>query len=216
MLSRHQLGKIFSSSEPVVRMVADIAPLVAGAYCLIGLFYASMATLNGQGRPLPVALAFFLGAFLLAPALGYVFAFVLHCCGAIKLYGLWLGLIAGYFVTSLIACGAVLLSDWPAISRKAQERSEATTCAPTLHDGGCGGPTDGLDEPAAAARMATPLLAESGAGGSVRGLDGGASQVPQVQPTPPAPPAPHAPMVVPPMPVQRIKAAEAETWADAD
>jgi hypothetical protein len=45
-----------------------------------------MATLNGQGRPLPVALAFFLGAFLLAPALGYVFAFVLHCCGAIKLY----------------------------------------------------------------------------------------------------------------------------------
>jgi hypothetical protein len=53
---------------------------------LAGLFYASMATLNGQGRPLPVALAFFLGAFLLAPARGYVFAFVLHCCGAIKLY----------------------------------------------------------------------------------------------------------------------------------
>ena len=49
-------------------MVAAIAPLVGGAYCLVGLFYSTMATLGGQGRPLPVALAFFFGAFLVAPS----------------------------------------------------------------------------------------------------------------------------------------------------
>ena len=49
-------------------MVAAITPLVAGAYTVVGLFYASMATLNGQGRPLPVALAFFFGAFLVSPS----------------------------------------------------------------------------------------------------------------------------------------------------
>ena len=106
-------------------MVAAIAPLVAGAYCLVGLFYATMATLGGQGRPLPVALAFFLGAFLVAPSAGWAFTFRLGCCGSVRLYGLWLGLILGYGVTTLISGTAVCLSDWPMISKWAQERSEA-------------------------------------------------------------------------------------------
>ena len=38
-------------------MVAAIAPLVGGAYCLVGLFYSTMATLGGQGRPLPYKVA---------------------------------------------------------------------------------------------------------------------------------------------------------------
>ena len=45
---RDQLGHVFSSDPAVVRMVAQIAPLVGGAYSIIGLFYASMATLDGQ------------------------------------------------------------------------------------------------------------------------------------------------------------------------
>lgn len=51
-------------------------PLVAGAYCLVALFYAAMATLGGQGRPAPVALAFFCGAFFIAPTSGYALTFV--------------------------------------------------------------------------------------------------------------------------------------------
>ena len=82
----------------VIAMVASITPLVASAYCVIGIFYACMATLGGQGRPMPVALAFFLGAFLLAPTTGAALTFVAHCCGSVRLDGLWLGLIAGYSV----------------------------------------------------------------------------------------------------------------------
>ena len=122
--SRAFLGRIFSSSDAVVHMVAAITPLVSGAYCLVGLFYASMATLGGQGRPIPVALAYFLGAFLLAPSAGYLLTFQLHCCGAVLLYGLWSGLIIGYMVTTLISIAAVCTSDWEAISKLAQERAE--------------------------------------------------------------------------------------------
>ena len=121
---RHYLGCVFSSSRAVVDMVAAIAPLVAGAYCVVGLFYSSMATLGGQGRPLPVALAFFLGAFLVAPSAGYYLTFVIGCCGRVKLYGLWLGLIAGYTLTTVISGVAICKSDWHALSKQAQERSE--------------------------------------------------------------------------------------------
>ena len=122
---RNYLGLVYSTSVPIVHMVAAIAPLVAGAYCLVGLFYSTMATLGGQGRPLPVALAFFLGSFLLAPTVAWYLTFVLGCCGSVKLYGLWIGLILGYTVTTLISGAAVCLSDWPLISKSAMERSEA-------------------------------------------------------------------------------------------
>ena len=76
---RHEIGKLFSNDIRVVDTVAAIVPLVATTYCLVGFFYAGMAVLGGQGRPQPVALAFFLGAFLIAPASGYVLTFVVHC-----------------------------------------------------------------------------------------------------------------------------------------
>ena len=41
-----------------------------------------------------------------------------------KLFGLWLGLIAGYSITTLISGAAVLRSDWAHLSKLAQERSE--------------------------------------------------------------------------------------------
>ena len=111
-------------------MVSQITPLVAAAYCLVGTFYASMAILNGQGRPLPVALAFFVGAFSISPLLGYVLTFSsVRCCdfgeGTLPLYGLWFGLIGGYGVTTFISIVAVLRSDWRGLATRAQERSEA-------------------------------------------------------------------------------------------
>jgi len=102
-----------------------------------------MATLSGQGRPLPCALGFLLGAFLLSPTLGYVFAFVQtpfsRCplnCDASPLVGLWWGFCAGYLVTVVIVCVAVWRSDWTALAQAAQERSEVPTvsCAPLVDD----------------------------------------------------------------------------------
>ena len=49
-------------------MVEQITPVVAGAYCLVSLFYSSMACLGGQGRPLPVATENAWGGSKAAPA----------------------------------------------------------------------------------------------------------------------------------------------------
>ena len=87
-----------------------------------------------QGRPLPVAVAFFLGSFLISPTLGYTLTFVVGCCGAVKLYGLWLGLIGGYSVTTIISLWAVMTSNWQSISKRAQERSEAVPTLPQPTD----------------------------------------------------------------------------------
>lgn len=39
--------------------------------------------------------------------------------------GLWVALVIGYWVTAVIAMGAVLRSDWSALAQKAVQRSEA-------------------------------------------------------------------------------------------
>jgi len=130
MLTREEIGRIFSSSAAIIYMAAKLTPLVAAAYCLVGIFYSSMAVLNGQGRPVPVMIAFLIGAFAISPSLGYALTFTaIDCCdfgdGVLPLYGLWFGLIGGYAVTTLISGAAVLRSDWAYLAKRAQERSEA-------------------------------------------------------------------------------------------
>mmetsp|Transcript_28048 Transcript_28048/g.85693 ORF Transcript_28048/g.85693 Transcript_28048/m.85693 type:complete len:595 (-) Transcript_28048:65-1849(-) len=125
LLTRNLIGAIFSSDAAVITMTAEITPIVAGAYILVGIFYGSVATLNGQGRPLPVALAFLLGAFLISPCAGYVLAERLDCCSGVALRGIWLGLIAGYFVTSTLVLVAVCRSDWNELSLRAIARNES-------------------------------------------------------------------------------------------
>ena len=44
------VGATSASNRQVVSMISQILPLVGGAYSVIGLFYASMATLDGQAR----------------------------------------------------------------------------------------------------------------------------------------------------------------------
>ena len=144
VLLRNDIGRLFSDEEEVVRMVAAITPLVAGAYSLIALFYAPMAILGGQGRPLPVVVAFMSGAFLVAPSMAFLLAFVVGCCGAIKLYGLWLGLICGYSITAVLAVCAVLCSDWTRLAKLARDRAEVQ------HDG----PVDGAERAAAGGGVA--------------------------------------------------------------
>ena len=203
---RNEAGHIFSNDARVIAMVAAITPLVASAYCIVGVFYASMAILGGQGRPLPVALAFFLGAFLIAPTSGYLLTFVVHCCGAVLLYGLWFGLIAGYTITTLISSAAVLISDWPLIAKQAQERSEALprpSHRPVYCESGGDVPPAGPPNPADAAccdpnRPSRGPPSRCGASSHM--------EAPLLQNAAP----------VPPVPTQPVSMPEAETWAEAD
>lgn len=116
----HQIGHVFTSDPEVLRIAAQMAPLVAGCYVFLSLFYTSMAVLDAQGRPRVVAASFFVGAWCIALPLAYVFGFVLD----LGVMGLWWALVAGYSVVTLAAGTAVLRSDWVAIVRRAQERQE--------------------------------------------------------------------------------------------
>ena len=164
VLLRRELGRLFTSDDAVVDLVADIAPIAGATYVGIGVFFAAMGTLNGQGRPLPVALAFLCGAFVLSPSLGYVFAFVLHCCGSTQLRGIWIGFAAGYYVTIGIAGVAAMRSDWEGLARAAQKRSESASVRSE---------TAGVLPPLAPATLAAPSEVERG-----EGRDGDAMRAP--------------------------------------
>ena len=105
------------------------------------------------------------------------------------LRGLWLGLVAGYAVTTVLSGAAVLRSDWPRLSQLAVARSQgrASAAAPptveplsagaqpegdaahdaeALEPAGGGGGADGPSQAGGGGAMAEPLLAgarESGA-----------------------------------------------------
>lgn len=161
VLGHNVLGLVLTQSSPVVHLVSRILPLTAAAYSLIGGFYAAMAVLNGQGRPAPVAVSFLFGCFVIAPVLGYVLAYQLGCCGGVRLMGLWIGLIVGYGVTTLISFGAVFRSDWPELARQAKARSKfksrVADTAPGNTAAGSVPERGGLAEPSAsAADIASP------------------------------------------------------------
>ncbi|KNC46234.1 multidrug/Oligosaccharidyl-lipid/Polysaccharide Flippase superfamily [Thecamonas trahens ATCC 50062] len=119
-LLRAQLGKIVSSDPAIWSEAESIARLLAISYILIGVFYTCMAILDGQARPLPVALAFFVGAWLVCIPLAYVFVFRDHR----GLRGIWLSMVIGYSVVTTIAAGFVVTSDWSALADVARIRSE--------------------------------------------------------------------------------------------
>ena len=224
VLLRNQLGHVFSDDQRVIWTVAQITPVVAGAYWMIGLFYSSLATLGGQGRPLPVALAFFLGAFLVGPVLGYVFTFELHCCGTVLLYGLWLGLIVGYAITTLVAGVSALRSDWPLAAKRAQERSEAAQIASRPCDGIQEG--TGSDTASASSSGHSPSEGEytPRVGGGKQRRSGSLLAAPLLAAPAALPPTPLYPGVaadaafnpLPPTPSRPVLASEAEEWAEAD
>lgn len=101
-------------------MASKISIAVGVAYFLVGMFYTAMAVLSGQSRPGIVAVAFVVGAWVVAVPL----TFPLRHVTRPRLLGLWLAMMAGYFVTTLIAIVAVARSDWDALSLAAIARSE--------------------------------------------------------------------------------------------
>ncbi|KOO28548.1 multidrug oligosaccharidyl-lipid polysaccharide flippase superfamily [Chrysochromulina tobinii] len=53
ILLKDQLGHLFTDDANVVHYMAQVLPIVGGVYLVMGVFFAAMATLSGQGRPLP-------------------------------------------------------------------------------------------------------------------------------------------------------------------
>lgn len=80
-----------------------------------------MGVLNGQGRPLVVAVSFLVGCWVVCLPLAYVFAFTLHQ----GLIGIWYSLVAGYSVVTVIVAWKSYTSDWAKCAEDAKERSES-------------------------------------------------------------------------------------------
>jgi len=123
---RTQLGTIFSGSDEVRDLAAELAPILGVAYVLLSPFYTSMATLQAQGRPITVAVAYFFGSWVVCFPVSYWLAFLgVPGHGAMGLPGIWLGLCCGYLLTTTIVGIAVVRSDWELARDEAVARSKA-------------------------------------------------------------------------------------------
>jgi hypothetical protein len=97
-----------------------------------------MACLNSQGRPLAVAVAYLLGAWLVCLPLAAVLVEV----AKLRLLGIWVALNAGYCVVTAAAGWAAWHSDWDEAAanacRLADERAARTPALPagSLNDAG--------------------------------------------------------------------------------
>eukprot|EP00759_Apiculatamorpha_spiralis_P053662 PhF_6_TR6295/c0_g1_i1/m.9534/K03327/TC.MATE, SLC47A, norM, mdtK, dinF; multidrug resistance protein, MATE family len=119
-LLRWQLGGVFSDSESVHRLTAEIAPILGLGFVALSPFYVTMAALEAQGRPHVVATSYLVGCWFVCFPLAYVFAFTLD----MGLLGIWIALCVGYFVTTSMSSIAVWNSDWEKARDEAVKRSE--------------------------------------------------------------------------------------------
>ncbi len=120
IFGRGFIAKVFSNDPEVWKASEEIQGFVGLVYIIFSFFYAALATLNGQGRPMVVAIAFGVGAWIFGVPLSYLIGIVAD----LKLLGLWIGLGLGYTFTTLATCIIAWRSDWVDLSRKALERAE--------------------------------------------------------------------------------------------
>lgn len=92
---------------------------VGVGYFFLSIFFISMATLEAQGRPGVVAVAFFIGAWLVCIPLASVEAFVWDN----GLLGQWTAIIVGYVITTSIASLGVYFTNWDVVLEQATVRN---------------------------------------------------------------------------------------------
>lgn len=114
---------------------------------LVSIFFTIIAVLQGQGRPVMIAVSFILGAWLVGVPLAWVFSNRLHLVswsffrvsddgmielcdniivvanGGQGLIGLWTGIVVGYVVTTLLALGTLLMSNWEKVAQEVADRA---------------------------------------------------------------------------------------------
>ena len=61
VLGRSSIGRIFSSDPKVLELTSQLCWLVGPCYILLSVFFVSIATLQGQGRAIALAVSFLVG-----------------------------------------------------------------------------------------------------------------------------------------------------------
>jgi len=123
---RDFIGRIFTSDDEIISETSSLAIMVGLSYIGLACFFVNMATLAAQGRPIWVAFCFLLGAWVVTVPLGYILgpSKLVYKTPKTGLFGIWVSMVAGYFVTTLTALVGVLRSDWVDIVNKTRERTE--------------------------------------------------------------------------------------------
>eukprot|EP00936_MAST-01D_sp_MAST-1D-sp1_P000001 g1.t1 len=120
VLLRSYVGHLFSSSPAVWHSASELSWMVGVGYVGLSIFFVAMAALSAQGRGGAVAVSFFFGAWCVSVPVSYF----LSERTSLGLVGVWLGLIIGYCVITVIAGAALLRSDWFALADEAVKRSK--------------------------------------------------------------------------------------------
>mmetsp|Transcript_83454 Transcript_83454/g.153226 ORF Transcript_83454/g.153226 Transcript_83454/m.153226 type:complete len:585 (-) Transcript_83454:7-1761(-) len=128
---------IWSSSQPAVQQgLTEVVPLVAAACCVTTVLYAGMGVLSACARVFWILKSFFIGAWCITIPFAWYLAFSAPSWtvrwmslsqaeeSTCRLLGIWLAICVGYFVTAVLLTIGVLRSDWTALAKEAQQRSE--------------------------------------------------------------------------------------------
>ncbi|GAA5877766.1 hypothetical protein JCM3774_000749 [Rhodotorula dairenensis] len=109
LLLRNVWGTLFSSEPEIIKLVADVLPLVAAFQLWDGLSGAMGGVLRGAGKPVLGAIINTASYYVLGLPIGITVAFVGPKLG---LNGLWLGLTIALTLTGLSSTYIVWFMDW--------------------------------------------------------------------------------------------------------
>eukprot|EP00051_Salpingoeca_urceolata_P017499 m.238809 g.238809 ORF g.238809 m.238809 type:complete len:562 (+) comp18971_c1_seq1:427-2112(+) len=124
VLAREKIAAPFTSDPLVIESVADNTVYFAAAFfaSTIGLFFG--AILEGMARPGVMALLSAVTGWGVTLPTAYLYTDKLHQ----GVRGLWLGPCSGETLKALLAAAVVACTNWEAMSKKAQKRSEKPGC----------------------------------------------------------------------------------------
>ncbi|KAJ7746753.1 MOP flippase [Mycena maculata] len=122
MAAKDVYGYLFSDDVDVVKLVAQVMPLVASFQVADGLAGSCGGVLRGQGRQHLGALFNCVAYYVLALPLGITLAF--HPRSDLGLQGLWIGQVVALFIVGLGEYYVVWGSDWDLEVKRGAERNE--------------------------------------------------------------------------------------------
>ena len=126
IFGRTYIPHVYSNDPKVWEETGSLLLPVGIGYFFLSIYFISMATLDAQGRPMVVAISFFIGAWLVCIPLATVEAFVWDN----GLQGQWYAMITGYTVTTFVAGYGVYYTNWDKVLEDARSRN--TLSSPVL------------------------------------------------------------------------------------
>ncbi|KAL2621763.1 hypothetical protein R1flu_001968 [Riccia fluitans] len=127
ILARHIWGKAFSNVEEVISSVADLMPLIAISAIFDGIQGVLSGIARGSGRQDMGAIINLTAFYIVGLPSGLFFGFVWEMSGK----GLWIGLLLGQCLQSLLMLVLVTTMDWEKMSEEAMKRIHSYHLLPT-------------------------------------------------------------------------------------